>query len=356
MITLNKSSEPDPFTEPLAPLPASTKDMPEPSNVPKAVRAMAPAMEPERFLPSEDEIKIAAVERLEPERELAVTESRPAPCWKFWKRPSKRDQQLETLRQGASEMVGLMRSIRDHLEDESGAREGLRRSLSPLPLAVESLKSMSESQADTGRVLSELRTTIERRAEKDTLVIKSLNRIGNTMSNVDETFSLMDRTLSSMDQSNQRTATTMEKLGERVTDSGRFMSETFARLRDAEREFTDHVTRSSRRSNFAMLAVCSILLLSIFAVAFMFKENRELLSAVQNNGALVVQVPVTEAPAERVAIFEDLNQVDDGIGEPDREIVKTPVEGDDEEERELVVPVNSEEDPLLSVNKLPRRE
>jgi len=36
--------------------------------------------------------------------------------------------------------------------------------------------------------------------------------------------------------------------------------------------------------------------------------------------------------------------------------VKTPVEGDDEEERELVVPVNSEEDPLLSVNKLPRRE
>ncbi|MFP6865442.1 MAG: hypothetical protein VCA35_05830, partial [Roseibacillus sp.] len=182
MTTLNKSPEPDPFTEPLAPLPASTKNMLESSKVPKAVRVEAPAMEAECFLPSEDKIEIAAVERVEPERELAVTESRPAPRWKFWKRPRKRDQQLETLRQGASEMVGLMRSIRDHLEDEGGARKGLRRSLSPLPLAVESLKSMSESQADTGRVLGELRTTIERRAEKDTLVIKSLNRIGNTMS------------------------------------------------------------------------------------------------------------------------------------------------------------------------------
>ena len=356
MTTLNKPPEPDPFTEPLAPLPASTKDILEPSKVPKAVRVEAPAMEAECFLPSEDKTEIAAVESLGPERELAVTESRPAPCWKFLKRPSKRDQQLETLRQGASEMVGLMRSIRDHLEDESGTRGGLRRSLSPLPLAGESLESMSESQTATGPVLGELRATIERRAEKDAFVIKSLKRIGHTMSNMDETFSLMDGTLSSMDQSNQRTAATMEKLGARVTDSGRFMSETFSRLRDAEREFTDHVTRSSRRSNFAMLTVCSILLLSIFAVGFMFKENRELLSAVQNNGALVAQVPATEGSTERVAMFEDLNQVDDGIGEPDREIVKTPVEGDDEEERELIAPVNSEGDPLLSVNKLRGRE
>ncbi len=64
MTALNKSPEPDPFTEPLAPLPASSKDTLEPSKVPKAVRVEAPAMESECFLPSEDKTEIAAVESL----------------------------------------------------------------------------------------------------------------------------------------------------------------------------------------------------------------------------------------------------------------------------------------------------
>ncbi|NIP95860.1 MAG: hypothetical protein GWO24_21475, partial [Akkermansiaceae bacterium] len=211
-----------------------------------------------------------------------------------------------------------------------------------------------------------------------TVLIKSLNRIGNTMSSVEETFSQMDRTLAGMDRSNQATATTMQELGSRVTESDRFMNETFSRLRESEREFTEHVSRASRRSQFAMMAVCSILLLSVVAVGFMFKENRELLSAVQHNGALVVQVPSREQP-ERVVLFEDLEQVDDGIGEPDREIVAAPPEIPGIEPG---VPVSLVEEPgaalapeslpeiepaasgagegstdsLLSVNELPRRE
>jgi hypothetical protein len=172
-------------------------------------------------------------------------------------------------------------------------------------------------------MLGELRTTMERRAENDNLLIKSLTRIGSSMAKVDDTFNLMDRTLSGIDRSNQRSLATMQKLGERVEESDRVMAETFARLRDAEREFTDYIAKSSRRGGLAMLGVCSILMMSVVAVGFMFKENRELLTAVQRNGSLVVQVPGRSQP-EGVAILEELEQVDDGIGEPDRELAAVP--------------------------------
>jgi hypothetical protein len=344
--------ESDPFHEPLEPLPAGWREEGgEGGGRPELVE-----MEPERFLPPEDEQEggLAEAEVTPAEVEYAVAERLQPPRWKFWKRPSKRDRQLETLRQGASEMVGLMRSIRDHLEAERGDREGLCKTLSPLPVAVASLKSMSEHQADAGRVLGELRTTMQRRADHDTVMIESLNRIGETMGRVDETFHQMDRTLAGIDRSNQRSLGTLQKLGERVEDSDRFLNETFARLREAEREFIDYVGRSSRRSGFAMMALCSILLMSVVAVGFMFKENRELLTAVQRSGSLVVQVPErTVAPP--VTILEELEQVDDGIGDPDREIARAagtePGEGEADS-----AGGDRDETPLLSVNKLPERE
>lgn len=351
----------DPFEEPLAPLPAPppTGEAHSP-NPPEALAAEGPEA-PRDSLPHSEAVvdrgPVERLQRLEPEPGAETTVSQvqeTAAGWKFWRRPKKRDRQMETLRQGASEMVSLMRSIRDHLADESGDRAGLKKSLTPLPISVEGLQSMSESQADTGKMLGELRTTIERRAEKDSILIRSLNRIGSTMSNVEETFSLMDRTLAGMDQSNQRTSKSMEMLGDRMSDSGRFMNETFAQLRDAEREFTDHITRSSRRSGMTMAAMCCMLLLSVLAVGFMFKENRRLLTAVQQNGALVVQVPRASDSPKEVVIFEDLDQVDDGIEEPDREIVEKPDEVD--LKKKEVVPIDTDGKGLLSVNKPPRRD
>ena len=362
-------AESDPFKEPLSPLPTADKPSESEAEPPKAVEAEAVHLEPEVILPpesEEEEVQLAeeiVLEELpgaERETELALAEpkSRRVPRWRFWRRPKKRDHQLETLRQGAAEMVDLMRSIRDHLASESNERKGIRETLTPLPVAVESLKSMSEAQASTGRMLGELQTTMQRAAEKDSYLIKSLNRIGNTMSNVDETFGRMDRTLSGFDRSNRGAMATMKQLGERVEHSDRFMEETFARLRDAEREFTDHVSRSARRGSLAMMAVCSILLMSVVAVGFMFKENRKLISAAQPVGPLVVQVPKEQGHPKDMAIFEELNAVDDGIDEPDREIVNTGpptgvvpvVEGAPDD------PERVGEDALLSANPLPRRE
>lgn len=368
MTALTKLPDQDPFNEPLSPLPTMPPKR-ESTQKPEAVKPSV-AMDPEKILPAEDPEPTNVLPMAETEMVdtvLLPEESRePAPPrWMFWKRRSKRDEQMETLRQGAAEMVGLMRSIRDHMNEESTDRKGLKESLSPLPVAVEHLKEMSAHQADTGKVLGELRDSIDRRAEKDAMMVKSLNRIGNTMSHVEETFGLMDRTLHGIDRSNQRTVSTMQKLGQRVTDSDRFMNETFERLRDAEREFTEFITKNSRRSNYGMMALCSILMVSVVAVGFMFRENRELLATVQQNGALVVQVPRAEPDNRRMALFEELDQVEDrGIGEPVREIAgnPTPVSVESAEGESAVEPViepvpeEGADDALLSINKLPRRE
>ncbi len=345
--------EPDPFQEPLAPLPPRKSGKSAEARKPRAVTAEVPSDEDSESGQAQVSV-LGRVERVEesPERGGIAR-------WKFWKRPSRHDEQLEALRQGATEMVGLMRSIRDHLEGEHHDRDGLIKSLSPLPSAVESLQSMSGRQDETGRTLEGLRKTLEQRAKGDGLVLRSLDRMGNTMSHVEETFGQLDRTLAGMDESNQHTARNMEMLGERVADSGRFMNESFVQLLEAERDFTDFISRNSRRSGLGMAAVCSLLAMSVVAVGFMFRENRNLLTAVQQNGALVVQVPQNAAPYESpqsLALFdEQLNQVDDGIEEPDREMATKPRDPRAEGVKE-VVPVDTDGSGLLSINKAPRRK
>ena len=300
MSSSDPDPQPEPFNQPLAPLLIKEEEKSRRKSRPKAVMAELPdatSVDGSQGVGSGagGSSVLAKVERL---ARPGADEGNVVPRWKFWKRSRKREEEIDTLRRGATEMVDLMRSIRDHLEGGHADRDGILKSLSPLPTAVESLKSMSDRQAETGRTLEGLHKTLEQRANRDGLLLKSLNRMGTTMSHVEDTFGKLDRTLLGMDQSNQNTARNMELLGDRMADTGQFMNESFAQLRDAEREFTNYISQSARRSGIAMVAVCSLLVLSVVAVGFMFRENRNLLAAVQQNGALVVQVPARDEGSE----------------------------------------------------------
>ena len=336
----NQSSA-EPFTQPLTPLPSSQLKE-EGEQEAREAEAVVERVTAEPVLLQTELIE-------EPPAPVAVKKAAPK-RWMFWKRRDRRDEQLQVLRQGTSEMVGLMRSIRDHLESEHRDRQELSESLSPLPVAVESLQSMSESQVHTGRMLGELKNSMERSAEKDGYLLKSLNRIGETMTSVDKTFSEMDRTLGDFDKSNQRSLQTMEQLGERVEESDRFMNETFVRLRDAEKEFTDYVARASRRGTFAMVSVCTMLMCSIVAVGFMFKENRELLSAARADGPLIVRVPSEGGRLENVAALREIEGDEGGVGALEGE-------GSDPGTRqEDGFRMHTNPERFLSANELPPRE
>ena len=97
-------AEKEPFNEPLAPLPKKKDKKSHKKNRPRAVEADMPdqdsggsegAVKPGREEPS----VLGKLERLD---DGDGRESTPVPRWKFWKRPSKREQQLDTLRQGAT--------------------------------------------------------------------------------------------------------------------------------------------------------------------------------------------------------------------------------------------------------------
>ena len=287
------------------------------------------------------------VERLEPDSGATVSMIPPAASrWKFWRRRSRRrDEQGEALRQGAAEMVGMMRSIREHLELERRGQESVLRTVTPLPSMVENLQAMSARQGDMGRILSELRTTLEQRSERDGLLLRSLHRIGSTMANVENTFGRLNQTLAGMDSSNAQAAKSMELLGERVSDSGRCMNESINQLRTSENDFAEYISQSSRRSGRGMVAMCCCLLLSIVSVAFMFQENRKLLGAVQKNGALVVQVPRAAVSPERIADRdEDSGRPEDRGNVSGRGMATRSGEDD-------TVPLDTEGRALLSVTE-----
>jgi len=337
----------DPFQDTLAPLPAKAEA--ERGGKPLAMNAQILPLEHSSVqgrqgadpAPESGDVHRMAPEDAAPRGFISPATSR----WKFWKRRERRDEQAEALRRGASEMVSLMRSIREHLEMERRSQDSVLRTVTPLPRVVENLQAMSARQGDTGRILSELRTTLEQRSERDGLLLRSLHRIGGTMANVENTFGQLNKTLAGMDSCHAQTAKSMELLGERVAGSGECMNESITKLRASEHDFAEYMSQSSRRSSRGMVAMCCCLLLSVVSVAFMFQENRKLLAAVQNNGALVVQVPRVAVSPERIAKQdEDEGDTESPGGRPGSGLAVQPLE-------EQVVPVDTEGRGLLSVTE-----
>ena len=123
------------------------------------------------------------------------------------------------------------------------------------------------------------------------------------------------------------------------------MNESITKLRASEHDFAEYMSQSSRRSSRGMVAMCCCLLLSVVSVAFMFQENRKLLAAVQNNGALVVQVPRVAVSPERIAKQdEDEGDTESPGRPPGSGLAVQPLE-------EQVVPVDTEGRGLLSVTE-----
>ncbi|MBN1270321.1 MAG: hypothetical protein JXB04_12090 [Kiritimatiellae bacterium] len=118
---------------------------------------------------------------------------------------SKRDQQIAALQLGYNEMLGLIRSIRGHLESQTQAQGRLLETLDHLPDAVESLKSVGRSSEQQSEVLQLLRRQLESSVGHDEKLIDSMNRF--------------NQTLELMDQTSRNSAQTMTRLAERTRES-----------------------------------------------------------------------------------------------------------------------------------------
>ena len=74
-----------------------------------------------------------------------------------WPPRGKRERQLEALQNGYTEMIGLVKAIRDHLDRQEAVQEKMSVVLDRLPEAVDGLKSVSRAAEQQEEVLGLLR-------------------------------------------------------------------------------------------------------------------------------------------------------------------------------------------------------
>jgi hypothetical protein len=258
-------------------------------NEPKAMVGMTPSRMahveqavPRRFDPEiplgldgEEEVEAPPLTMIRPgmrkKREEVMQVSRPKTVtkgWKFWKRPSKRTQELMELKKTSAEISGVMGAVRDHLETANNDRELLRKTLSPLPLAVDGLRRVGDNQRRTHEILEGLQRCVERTAEKDAVFFQAMDRLNDGMSTMDMVVVGMGRTFSSIERNSKASSATLEKLAARIDASDRFMESAFDRFQATEKQFTSYVDTSARRSALVTVAICALMTLWITMLAY----------------------------------------------------------------------------------------
>jgi hypothetical protein len=197
--------------------------------------------------------------------EIEVREG--SPRWQFWKRPKRRDEQIAILKEGCAEMVEVMRSMKGDLEVSREERIGVKTSLSPLPVAVASLQSLSKTQEKTGQILSELKACVEQSAERENNVAYSLGSFNETMASVGRTFV-------GLEKRSERSIDALQKLSRRIEESDRMYQSMFDRLRESEHEFADQMGRASQRGAFAMVSACALVSMAFIFITVSLNQQK----------------------------------------------------------------------------------
>ena len=299
---VNAGHKREPFSEPLKPLGKSRNRMELEEIRLEAEAVEATVAERVEQAPRPSGFSALPVDQSAPEPPLSeITEPAPpakvkAAGWKFWKRPSKREQQLAALRQGCDEMVGLMQSMKTTLEQSQQERIGVKASLSPLPVAVASLRTLSKTQEKTGEILEELKTCVEQSAARETRVADSLGTFNDTMASVGRTFV-------GLEKRSDRSIDALQKLTQRVEESDRMFNELYQRLRESEYEFAEQLGRASQRGAFAAVSACALLSLAIIFITVTMNQER--------HAARIANLPSPRALAAEQAVAEDVGKPGD---------------------------------------------
>ena len=181
---------------------------------------------------SADQIEVLGPERAKNE-ELSVPETKLSK-WAFWKRPSKRDQQLARISEGYLEMVDLVRSIRGQLDSQSENNMILRESLVHLPQAIKGLdqgiEQFSKSQLAVGKALGEIHTQLKSNNERDGRLAGSMDGFNDTLKCMDETSNETIKTFSLVQERMKDSDIRIENFFQNVQNTEEKVSETMMRL------------------------------------------------------------------------------------------------------------------------------
>lgn len=183
------------------------------------------------------------------------------PKWAFWKRPSKRDQQLAQISNSYVEMVDLIRAVKGQMDSQHHNNVILRDSLAHLPDAMEGMKNFGESQKVVGDSLREIHGQMVQAGEKDQQLAESMDGVNLTLRGIDGT--------------NQATMKTFERVQDRMKDSDDRMESLFGNVKESEEKVTN--TMVSMQRNMAIMQglflLCLIVVIGI--LVFFVLDSRK---------------------------------------------------------------------------------
>ncbi len=175
--------------------------------------------------------------------------------WAFWKRPSRRDEQLARISDGYIEMVDLVRAIRGQLESQNENNMILRDSLAHLPQAMDGLDKFSKSQEVVGEALEKINGQLERTSQKDNRLVDSMDGF--------------NATLQGMDVTNRATMKTFDRVQDRMGDSDKRMETLFENVQETEEKVSESMIRLQRNMVF-MQAIFLFCLFVVIGVLIFF--------------------------------------------------------------------------------------
>lgn len=213
---------------------------------------------------SADQIEVLGPERVKNDG-LSVPETKSSK-WAFWKRPSKRDQQLARISEGYLEMVDLVRSIRGQLDSQNENNMILSESLAHLPQAIKGLDQgigqLSKSQLAVGKALVEIHTQLKSSNERD-------ERLANSMDG-------FNHTLKCMDETSKETMKTFDRAQERMKDSDVRMENFFQNVQNTEEKVSETMARLQR--NMALMHYvflgCLIVVIGVLVFSVVTKKEQ----------------------------------------------------------------------------------
>ncbi|MDB4466062.1 hypothetical protein N9057_07215, partial [Akkermansiaceae bacterium] len=205
------------------------------------------------------------IEVLGPQREeLSVPEEKVSK-WAFWKRPSKRDQQLARISEGYFEMIDLVRAIRGQLESQNENNVILRETLSHLPQAMkgfdQGLHRFSKSQQLVGKALGEIHTQMKTYNDKDERLAVSMDGFNDTLKGMDDT--------------SKATMKTFDRVQERMRDSDIRMENLFQNVQNTEEKVSDTMVRLQRNMAVMQYIFLGCLMVVIGVLVFTVIKNND---------------------------------------------------------------------------------
>ena len=204
-----------------------------------------------------DEMEVMDPEKERERRRELFQPEKPVSRWAFWRRSSKRDQQLARVSEGYLEMVDLVRAIRNQLESQNENNLILRDSLSQLPEAMKGLESFSKSQRTVGKALKEIHGQLRNSGAKDHKLVESMEGFNSTLKGMDDT--------------GKATLRTFDRVQERMRDSDIRMENLFQKVQNSEEKVSDTMVRLQRNMAImqSLFLICLMIVIGVLVFTVM---------------------------------------------------------------------------------------